>query len=206
AWETVAGGGLRAVGAAAGSAGDRDGLAIIDDPFGSRADAESEATRESVWDWVTNDILSRLEPDGVAVITHSRWHSDDVIGRVRSGQLGDDWWILTLPAEAYDDGTPDPLGRAPGEALWPARWPLEALAKQRVSLGEYGYASLCQQRPQPRSGGMFPWAKWVELDAVPVIPGRVVRYWDLAGTEPRGASHDPDYTVGALEGVMSDQR
>ncbi len=205
-WETAAGGGLRAVGAGAGSAGMGADVVIIDDPFGSRGDAESEAGREAVWDWVTNDMLSRLEPNGVAVVTHSRWHSDDVIGRIRSGQLGEGWTILTLPAEAYDDGTPDPLGRAPGEALWPARWPQEALTQRRTELGEYAYASLYQQRPQPRSGGMFPWAKWVELDAVPVIPGRVVRYWDLAGTEPRGASHDPDYTVGALEGVMSDQR
>jgi predicted phage terminase large subunit-like protein len=205
-WETAAGGGLRAVGAGAGSAGMGADVVIIDDPFGSRGDAESEAGREAVWDWVTNDMLSRLEPNGVAVVTHSRWHSDDVIGRIRSGQLGDGWVILTLPAEAYDDGTPDPLGRAPGEALWPARWPREALNQRRTELGEYAYASLYQQRPQPRSGGMFPWAKWVELDAVPVIPSRVVRYWDLAGTEPRGAAHDPDYTVGALEGVMSDQR
>ena len=205
-WETTAGGGLRAVGAGAGSAGMGADLVVIDDPFGSRGDAESEAGREAVWDWVTNDMLSRLEPNGVAVVTHSRWHSDDVIGRIRSGQLGDGWTILTLPAEAYDDGTPDPLGRAPGEALWPARWPREALQQRRAELGEYAYASLYQQRPQPRSGGMFPWAKWVELDAVPVIPGRLVRYWDLAGTEPRGASHDPDYTAGALAGVMSDQR
>lgn len=205
-WETVAGGGVRAVGAGAGSAGMGADLAIVDDPFGSRGDAESEAGREAVWDWVTNDILSRLEPNGVAVITHSRWHSDDVIGRIRSGKLGDGWVLLSLPGLAYDDGTPDPLGRAPGEALWPARWPADALEAKRREMGEYAFASLIQQRPQPRSGGMFPWAQWIELAAVPVIPGRLVRYWDLAGTEPRGASHDPDYTAGALAGVLADQR
>ncbi len=205
-WETTAGGGLRAVGAGSGSAGMGADLVVIDDPFGSRGDAESEVNREAVWDWITNDMLSRLEPDGVAVITHSRWHSDDPIGRIRAGRLGDDWTLLTLPAEAYDDGTPDPLGRAPGEPLWPARWSSEALQQRRRELGEYAYASLYQQRPQPRSGGMFPWAAWIELGAVPQIPGRVVRYWDLAGTEPRGASHDPDYTAGALGGPMSDQR
>src|SRR5690606_10987177 len=78
------------------------------------------------------------------------------------------------------------------------------LTEKRLELGEYGFASLIQGRPRPREGGYFKWDWWKLLDAVPG-EGRMVRYWDLAGTDATG-SKDPDYTAGALLCRMSDDR
>lgn len=200
-WETAAGGGLRAVGAGSGVASvNADGI-IIDDPIGSRDEAESQAKRDQVWDWLTDDILARAEPDTWVTLTMSRWHPDDPAGRLLERQA-DRWHVVHLPALAEKD---DPLGRAEGEPLWPEERPLEFLEQQRVEMGSYGFASLLQGRPRPPGGGMFKWEWWGLLEEVPAI-GPMVRYWDLAGTKPRGGSHDPDHTAGALLCRMPDQR
>jgi predicted phage terminase large subunit-like protein len=200
-WETAAGGGLRAVGAGAGVASvNADGI-IIDDPIGSRDDAESLAHRSRVFDWITNDILARAEPNTWVVLTMSRWHQDDPVGRLLD-QQGDRWYVVDLPALAEPD---DPLGRAEGEALWPDLRSAEWLAEKQIELGSYGFASLLQGRPRPREGGMFKWDWWRTLEDAPVCE-RYVRYWDLAGTQPEKGKSDPDYSAGTLAGRMPDQR
>lgn len=199
-WETEAGGGVQAVGAGAGVAGVNADVILIDDPIGSRDDAESQAKRDQVWDWLTNDILARCEPQTAVVMTMSRWHSDDPAGRLKD-QQGARWVMLDLPAEAEAD---DPLGRAVGEPLWPELRGATWLQEKRDELGAYGFASLLQGRPRPREGGMFKWAWWQLLESIPAI-GPMVRYWDTAGTEAKGKG-DPDYTVGALLCRMPDGR
>lgn len=190
-WETEAGGGVRAVGSGSGVASvNADGI-ILDDPIGSRDDAESAAERDRVWDWITNDLLARCEPHTWVMMTGSRWHTDDPGGRLIDGQAGP-WHVVDLPAEAVEG---DPLGRAVGEPLWPELRGAEWLEEKRKELGAYGFASLLQGRPRPRGGGMFKWDWWKLVDSVPA-DGRLVRYWDLAGTEADGG--DPDWTVGAL--------
>lgn len=200
-WETIAGGGVQAVGAGAGVASVNADLILIDDPIGSRDDAESQAKRDQVWDWLTNDILARCEPETAVVMTMSRWHKDDPAGRLRDQQAGR-WTIVDLPAEAEAD---DPLGRAVGEPLWPEMRDADWLQEKREELGAYGFASMLQGRPRPREGGMFKWDWWQVIDVVPAI-GQMVRYWDLAGTEPKGKGHDPDYSAGALLCRMQDLR
>jgi predicted phage terminase large subunit-like protein len=200
-WDTAAGGGVRAVGAGAGVASVNADLISIDDPIGSRDEAESAAHRDRVWDWITNDILARCDPHTAVLFTMSRWHQDDPAGRLQDRQR-DRWQIIDLPGRAEPD---DPLGRPVGAPLWPAMRPAAWLDEKRVELGEYGFASLVQGRPRPREGGMFKWEWWQLLDAVPAV-GPMVRYWDLAGTMPKGDGHDPDYTAGALLCRMPDQR
>lgn len=200
-WETSAGGGVRAVGAGAGVASVNADLILIDDPIGSRDDAESQAKRNQVWDWITNDLLARCEPHTVVLFTMSRWHRDDPAGRLRDGQAGP-WHVLDLPARAEAN---DALGRPEGAPLWPDLRPEAWLNEKRMELTEYGFASLLQGRPRPREGGMFKWAWWQLLDTVPAS-GAMVRYWDLAGTEPKGGGHDPDYSAGTLACRMIDQR
>ncbi len=191
-WETEAGGGVRAVGSGSGVASvNADGI-ILDDPIGSRDDAESAAERDRVWDWITNDLLARCEPQTWVMMTGSRWHQDDPGGRLIDGQAGP-WHVVDLPAEALDG---DPLGRQSGEPLWPELRGAEWLAEKRTELGAYGFASLLQGRPQPRGGGMFKWAWWKLIDAVPT-DGSLIRYWDTAGTDAEGGN-DPDYTAGVL--------
>lgn len=200
-WETAAGGAVRAVGAGTGVASvNADGI-LIDDPIGSRDDAESQALRDRVWDWITNDILARCEPHTWVLFTMSRWHQDDPAGRLRDRQ-GGRWTILDLPARAEAN---DYLHRPVDAPLWPDLRNSAWLDEKRAELGEYGFASLLQGRPRPREGGMFKWAWWQLLDAVPVA-GRMVRYWDLAGTEPKGRGHDPDFSAGTLATKMPDQR
>ncbi len=200
-WETEAGGGVLAVGAGAGVASVNADLILIDDPIGSRDDAESPAKREQVWDWFTNDILARCEPTTAVLKTMSRWHQDDPAGRLLDQQRAR-WTVVDLPAEAEAD---DPLGRAEGEPLWPALRNSEWLNEKREELGSYGFASLLQGRPRPREGGMFKWSWWQLVEDVP-LHGEFVRYWDLAGTLPKGKRHDPDYTAGALVCRRADAR
>jgi predicted phage terminase large subunit-like protein len=200
-WETTSGGGVQAVGAGAGVASVNADLIIIDDPIGSRDDAESLAKRDQVWDWLTNDILARCEPQTAVIMTMSRWHQDDPAGRLLDQQRAR-WTVIDLPAEAEEN---DSLGREPGEPLWPELRPQQWLDEKREELGAYGFASLLQGRPRPREGGMFKWAWWKLLESVPAS-GRLVRYWDLAGTEPKGKGHDPDFSAGVLACRMPDSR
>lgn len=200
-WETEAGGGVRAVGAGAGVASvNADGI-LIDDPIGSRDEAESQAHRDRVWDWLTSDILARCEPHTAVLMSMSRWHQDDPAGRLKD-QHPDRWHVIDLPGRAEEN---DPLGRALDEPLWPEMRGEEWLDEKRAELREFGFASLIQGRPRPRTGGMFKWGWWQEVKEVPAA-GPMVRYWDLAGTEPKGGRHDPDYSAGALLCRMLDQR
>lgn len=199
-WKTAAGGGVYVVGAGAGVAGVNADVILLDDPIGSRNEAESPAERDRVWDWITSDVLARCTPETAVLMTMSRWHVDDPAGRLLDRQR-DRWHVLDLPARAEEN---DPLGRTIGEPLWPELRGDAFLNEQRADLTEYGFASLLQGRPRPREGGMFKWAWWKLLEAVPAV-GLMVRYWDTAGTEAKGAS-DPDYTVGALLCRMPDGR
>jgi len=200
-WETTAGGGVLAVGAGSGVASVNADVILIDDPIGSRDDAESPAKRDQVWDWLTNDILARCEPHTAVLMTMSRWHEDDPAGRLMDQQR-EAWTVLDLPAEAEDK---DPLGRKPGEALWPEMRPATWLTAKKIELGAYGFSSLLQGRPRPREGGMFKWDWWRLVGEVPAR-GPMVRYWDMAGTEATSRRSTVDWTVGALLCRMPDTR
>lgn len=209
-WETVEGGGFRAVGVGAGTASINADLILIDDPIGNRAEAESQAHRERVWDSITTDILARAEPHTSVVFSMPRWHSDDPAGRLQDRHPGR-WTIVDLPGrsigrERVAEGVfrEDQLGRPEGAVLWPEMRPESWHEAMRIELGEYGYASFIQCRPTPRGGGMFKWDWWKLLEAVPAS-GPMVRYWDTAGTDATG-ENDPDYTAGALGCRMADGR
>lgn len=187
-WETIAGGGLRAVGVGGGITGQGGNLIIIDDPVKNREEAESEVYRERVYDWYTDDLYTRLEPDGAIILIMTRWHGDDLAGRIMASEKAANWTVINLPAEAESG---DPLGRVEGEALCPERFDLTALNDLRVTLGR-SYFALYQQRPQPREGGMFKIEHFKLVDEVPRLARRV-RWWDKAATEGDG-----NYTVGLL--------
>jgi predicted phage terminase large subunit-like protein len=175
--------------------GFRANLAIIDDPIGSRADAESETSRESTWQWFINDLTTRLTPDGAIILIMTPFHEDDLAGRLQRVQK-DDWRILRLPAIA--DEPEDPLGRQIGEPLWAddqygyGQRLLElAEAAEREGRSRDWYAQY-QGRPRPPEGAMFKPAKmpiFAELPSVRVIDQQ--RGWDLAASSGRG-----DWTVG----------
>ncbi|MEO7673321.1 MAG: phage terminase large subunit [Pyrinomonadaceae bacterium] len=165
-WETTAGGGVRAVGVGAGITGFGGGLVIIDDPVKSRAEANSKTFRDNVWDWFNDDIYTRLEPEAAVVLIQTRWHDDDLAGRLlrEAEDGGEAWDVVCLPAlaEAGNQeraGSPrsdaDPLNRLEGEALWPQRYDRASLLRIKRKLGAYSFAAMYQQRPMPREGGLF---------------------------------------------------
>ena len=181
-------GGMYAVGVGGGITGRGADLLTLDDVVKSREEAESPTYREKTLDWYTDDAYTRLHPGGRILLVATRWHHQDLPGTIIERDKGrDKWEVLCFPAIAEEA---DILGREPGEALWPERYPLAALDDISAELGSYGFAALYQQRPAPREGGMFK-REWFKIkDAVPA-GGRIIRFWDLAGTAGGG-----DWTAG----------
>jgi len=180
-WETAMGGGVRAVGVGAGVTGFGAGLIMIDDPIKNRKEAESETYRDNVSEWFSDDLYTRLEPGGAIVLTQTRWHDDDLAGRLIKAieeEDGEAWEILSLPAVAEEV---DPMGRAIGEALCPDRYDAEALKRIRAKLGAYSFAALYQQNPVPSEGALFKW-EWFKDRVIKRAPEglRWARGYDLA--------------------------
>lgn len=191
-WETTAGGGVRAVGVGEGVTGQGADLIVIDDPVKSREEAESEVYRDKTWEWYTDDLYSRCEPNAAIVITMTRWHEDDLVGRILASEDASRWEVVNLPAFAEEH---DPLGRQVGEALCPERYDEEALRSiQRVQTA-YSFGALYQGHPTAREGSMFPRDKVEIVDEAPANLAWV-RFWDYAGTDGGGA-----YTAGVKLGM-----
>ncbi|MBM0207635.1 phage terminase large subunit [Micromonospora sp. STR1s_5] len=198
-WSTMAGGEYYAVGVGVGIAGFRADLGIIDDPFGSREDAESRRIRDSRWAWYVDDFSSRLKPGAKRVIMHTRWHDDDLAGRIMTqlNELGRPYRVLCLPAQA---GTDDPLGRYPGEFLWddPKGYDYGAFLRARKEESDpRSWASLYQQNPVPDEGGYFQRDWLVPVHALPPRDEmRIFGASDYAVTSEGG-----DYTVHVVVGI-----
>jgi predicted phage terminase large subunit-like protein len=183
-WRTTIGGGLKAtsVGGDVTGRGCNGGVIVCDDLVKGREQAESKLIRDRAWDWFRDDLLSRLEPGASMIVNMTRWHEDDVIGRLKRDPLGRRWVHLDLPAVMDAAGEPtDELTDATARPLWPEVYPLERLAPIRAS-GEHGWWSLYQQRPFPKGGAMFKRA-WFGVEDIAPRGGRVVRGWDLAATK-----------------------
>lgn len=140
-------------------------LLIIDDPVKSAEDAQSDTLSQRIWDWYRSTARTRLEPGGAIVIVMTRWHENDLAGRLLNDPDGEQWEVLNFPALAEDN---DPFGREPGEALWPERFDVGALEQTRKALGSYLFSSLYQGRPAPLDGNVFK-RSWF-------------RYWTPGGT------------------------
>jgi predicted phage terminase large subunit-like protein len=181
-WQTPQGGRYLAVGAGTGVTGRGADLIVVDDPIKSRREADSQAHRNAVYDWLMNDLFTR-GPQARRLIVCTRWHWDDPVARLLKGATASDWEVLSLPALAR---APDPLGRGVGEALCPERQTVKDLERIRLERGEYVFGSLYQQDPTPRTGNLFPRAK--VGDPVKAAPAgtRWARGWDKAGTKDGG--------------------
>lgn len=193
-WETTGGGTYFGVGVGGSVTGRRADLILIDDPVASREDADSEPGRNGTYEWYRADLYTRLKPGGRIVLIMTRWHEDDLGGRLLADaeSTGESWRVLRLPALA--DANDDPLGRSYGAPLWPEWQDAAALERVRGTVGERDWYALYQQSPRPNEGALFRVAQIGTLDAAPA-GGQVVRAWDLAATAQSG-TRDPDYTVG----------
>lgn len=177
-------------------------LLVCDDPIKSREEAASPTMRDNVWQWWTGSIVQRFWPRTRAVIIATRWHEADLIGRLREQEAAlpperRTWTFVNLPALALEG---DPLGRAPGEALWPEAKPAEFLHALRAEMGAYEFEAVFQGNPTPREGSVFKVGALQYVDAADVPEDlRRCRAWDLAATEGGG-----DYTAGVLIGRSGD--
>ncbi|MBU6448037.1 MAG: phage terminase large subunit [Rhodospirillales bacterium] len=179
--------------------GRRADLIVIDDPVKNWAEAESQAQRDMLFDWYRAELTARLKPGGRIVLIMTRWHEDDLAGRLLATEGG--WRCLRLPALAEAG---DELGRGVGEALWPALQSVDDLERRRRDVGERAFAAMYQQAPKARESGLFRVGAVARLAAAPDVK-MSVRAWDLAASQP-GPGRRPDYTVGLKLGMTEDER
>lgn len=143
-WRTNKGGGYLSVGVGGGVTGRGGHVALVDDPIKNREEAESEVYREKTWDWFTSTLFTRLHPGGVVVIITTRWHMDDIVGRVQGNEeLAPRTKVLHFRAISEFD---EPQRKA-NHSLWRARYPLKALKEIKATIGPYDFAALYQGSP-----------------------------------------------------------
>lgn len=144
-WLTEEGGGYTAVGVGGAITGRGADLLIIDDPIKNREEAESLTIREKVWSWYTSTAYTRLEKDAAVILILTRWHQDDLAGRLLKAREegGDKWEVVKFPAIA----TRDELFRREGEALWTDKYNIDALNQIKNTVGVYDWSALYQQEP-----------------------------------------------------------
>lgn len=204
-------GGVYAAGIGGSLTGRPVDLLIIDDPVKDRAQADSPTYRQNAWDWWTDVGSTRLAPGAPVVVILTRWHHDDLAGRLLAAEDGHRWHVVNIPAEATDDD--DPLGRAPGEFMESARGRTdEQWARIRTQVGPRTWASLYQGQPSPVSSGIFP-ADWPRYDRTPWLEqpdgtrrvldnfDQVIQSWDLAFK----STDSSDYVVGQVWGRTGTQ-
>lgn len=161
-WTTSEGGGMITAGVGGPFTGEGGNIILIDDPFKNFKQASSQLYRDEVWDWFTHVAITRREPGCSIIVIMTRWHEDDLIGRL----LGEgdfvpsedenaatfDWEVFDLPALAEEG---DPLGREVGEALWPERYDELELEKIKSAVGSLAFSGMYQQKPAREEGEMF---------------------------------------------------
>jgi len=199
-------GGVRAVGIRGGLTGRPVDALFIDDPISNLEQANSKTYREQAWGFWQSVGMTRLAPGAPVILVLTRWHADDLAGRLLAGEDAHRWTVLNIPAEA---GENDPLGRKPGEWLQSAR---QRTVKQweqiKVAVGPKVWQSLYQGSPTLDDGGVFPseWTHYekplwlVDSNGVHTVPGmeradqELVQSWDLAFK----GEDSSDYVVGQV--------
>jgi predicted phage terminase large subunit-like protein len=204
-FETSAGGIYHALGVGSAVVGLRGSHVIIDDPLRGTEDAASAIVRRGQWDWFTQDVRTRMKPGGKITLVMTRWHEEDLAGRILAEMeaAGEQWSVLRLPAEAEAD---DPIGRPVGEWLWSDNngeydYP-GFLQREKATQSPLVWSGMFQQRPSPETGTYFlrdwlkPCAKRPPLDTLRIYGGS-----DYAVSEGRG-----DYTVHLVVGCDPDDK
>jgi predicted phage terminase large subunit-like protein len=200
-WETESGGGLWAAGVGGPMTGKGFHLGIIDDPLKDAEEAASSTIRAKQKDWYGATFSTRMEPGAAIVVLQTRWHDDDLSGYLLAMEQDEPeyWHLIDMPALALPPRDDLPISctleddwRPLGAALCPERYSAERLVAIRARISDYYFESLYQQRPRPRTSGMFP---LLDTLAQPAPMGAArVRYWDTAGA----SAGKGDYSAGVL--------
>lgn len=195
----------KAVGVGTGISGYRADIAAIDDPIASREDAESETLRKKLHMWYQDDFGTRPMPGSPIFVVLTRWHEDDLIGhelqKMKEG-VGDNWDVINIPALALYD---DPLGREPGEGLWPELFGTAYYEAKRRNMTARSWNSLYQGNPIDDDGGVLRAADIHRYKVVPkdeIRGGRVVnkrvRRITLSVDCAEKATQRSDYTAATV--------
>lgn len=203
-------GGMIATGIGGSITGQGADLMIIDDPIKNAKEAGSQTIRDNIWDEWESTLSTRLHDGASVIVIMTRWHEDDLIGRLLK-QSPRDWIRLRLPAIAED--ADDLLGRKEGEALCPELgYDEEWAASKKTEVGSRTWASLYQQRPTPAGGSIFK-REWIKFyvrdkamhrelglsDDVAVLPvhwDKQAQSWDCTFKE----SDTSDFVAGQVWG------
>ena len=169
-------------------------ILIIDDPIKNRQEANSENTRKKIFDWYSSTAYTRLSPIGGVIMMCTRWHLDDLIGKVLSDKNQKPFHVISYPAIAEHD---EPH-RKQGEALHPERFSLEILNEIKSTLSASDWLSLYQQRPTPEGGAIFEVSKlrYFDESSEPKRFDQIVGSWDMTFKENKTS----DFVVGQLWG------
>lgn len=188
---------MYSVGVGGQTTGKRADFALIDDPIKNQQEAESEVMRENLYRWFQQTLYTRLTPAGAVVLCMTRWHHDDLAGKLladRDAGRGLPWRVLNFPALAEEG---DALGRAVGEPLWPKLYNRERLAEIQATLSDLQWLAMYQQRPTPAQGSTYH-RDWFDnrYDELPTLDYRIMAV-DSAFKTGVGA----DYTAIEIWGV-----
>lgn len=218
-WHTSERGMYVAAGVGGSLTGRGSHVLLLDDPIKNREEADSEVIREKVWRWYTSTAYTRLENDidpadvleddwlwrdfmrdvdagraeameGAIVVVLTRWHEDDLAGRLlkQQDEGGEKWEVLELPAISTNE-------RGEERSLWPAKYPLERLQKIRSVIGPRDWSALYQQAPAPDEGLYFK-KEWFRFyDELP----KHLRFY--GASDYAVTANDGDYTCHGVGGV-----
>lgn len=209
-------GGVYCVGIGGALTGRAVDVLLIDDPIKDRKQADSETERKAAWDWWTDVARTRLAPNAPVILIMTRWHDDDLAGRILANDTTGEWELLHIPAIADHDpakGETDAIGRDVGEVLPSAReWEPGRWESVRRDVGERSWNALYQGRPAPAEGDVWLRSWWRFYDQViwdtyedgsRIAPWaeEVFHSWDMAFKDRKGS----DFVVGQVWGLRNNE-
>jgi predicted phage terminase large subunit-like protein len=189
---TEEGGGYTSAGVGGAITGKGFKIGIIDDPFKNREEADSEVVRESRWNWYKSTFYTRQEGVSAIIVIMTRWHEDDLAGRL---QKEGGWDVVRFPALAEEN---DILGREVGEALCPDRFDVAKLLEIKQIIGSRFFSALYQQAPTPSEGELFKRDEWDFWDVLPEKFDEIIQSWDMTFKDTKQS----DFVVGQVWGRL----
>jgi hypothetical protein len=194
-WETSLGGQMVSAGVRGPITGKGASILICDDPIKNAEEANSATIRDAIWNWWTTTFLTREQKnrhgdEPVIVLIMTRWHEDDLAGRILNSSEAKLWRYVHLPAFAEQD---DQLGRVQGRALWPEMFNELTLEQKRAEMGGYAFQALYQGNPQP-PGGLSIQKSWWRYYTEQPKPEEIDQ-WVLSVDPTFKGNADSDYVA-----------